>query len=81
MMMNLVLHLLLWTYLIQRKKLIAFAASVVVFKYAIFGIITYKILGLMWVSPLWFCAGVGSLLLSSVTVALMVAFAREDYVI
>lgn len=74
---NLLLHLLVWGYLIGRKKLIAFAVSIIVFKYAIFGAIIYKILRLTWVSPVWFCIGVGSFVLSS----LIVALAREEYVI
>jgi len=74
---NLLLHLLVWRYLIGGKKLIAFAVSIIVFKYAIFGAIIYKILGLPWVSPIWFCAGISSFVLSSV----MVAIAREEYVI
>ena len=74
---NLLLHTLVWGYLIGRKKLIAFAVSIIVFKYAIFGAIIYKILRLTWVSPMWFCIGVGTFVLSS----LMVALAREEYVI
>ena len=74
---NLILHVLVWTTLIRRKKLIAFAALVVVFKYAIFGAIIYKILGFAWASPLWFCLGVSTFVVSAV----LVAFSKEEYVI
>jgi hypothetical protein len=74
---NLLLHVLVWGYMIGRKKLIAFAVALIVFKYAIFGAIVYKILGLTWVSPLWFCVGVGTFVVTSVIVAL----SREEYVI
>ena len=75
--LNLGLHWLVWGYLIQRKKLIAFAVTLIVFKYAIFGTIIYKVLGLPTAKPLWFCVGVGSLLVSS----LLVAVTRKENVV
>jgi hypothetical protein len=74
---NLVLHVFVWTYLIVKKKLIAFAISIIVFKYAIFGAIIYNILKTSWVDPLYFSAGIGTLVISS----LCVAFLRNEYVV
>lgn len=62
---NLVLHILVWGFFV-RKKLIAFAATVIVFKYGILAAIIYKILQMDWSDPIWFCVGVSTLVLSAV---------------
>ncbi len=48
-----------------QKKLIALSISVIVFKYAILGIIIYKLLSFAWVDRLWLCVGLGSLVVSA----------------
>jgi hypothetical protein len=48
-----------------QKKLIALSISIIVFKYAILGIIIYKLLGLAWVDRLWLCVGLASLVVSA----------------
>lgn len=78
-LINLLLHLFVWSRMIH-KKLIALALSVIVFKYAILGTIIYKILRLPWMDSrgtLWFCIGVSSLMFSAV----IFAISRKDDVI
>jgi hypothetical protein len=53
-----------------RKKLIALALGIIVFKYAILGLIIYQLLHSTWLSPIWFCVGLGSLMLGSLIFAL-----------
>lgn len=50
--------------LIFSKKLIALAVGIIVFKYAILGIIIYTLVHRPWFNPLWFSFGVSSLILS-----------------
>jgi hypothetical protein len=58
-----------------QKKLIALSLSIIVFKYAILGIIIYKLLSLPWVDRLWLCVGLASLVVSSLFFA---SVARTD---
>jgi hypothetical protein len=58
-----------------QKKLIALSLSIIVFKYAILGIIIYKLLSLPWVDRLWLCVGLASLVVSSLFFA---SIARND---
>ena len=53
-----------WSRMIQ-KKLIALSVSVIVFKYAILGIIIYNLLSLKWVDKMWLCVGLSSLVVSA----------------
>ena len=53
-----------------QKKLIALSTGLIVFKYAILGTILYQILKASWLSPLWFCVGVGTLMLAAFGTAL-----------
>ena len=55
---------------LMQKKRLALSILVIVFKYAILGAILYKILKTTWVQPMWFCAGVGTLMLASLAMAL-----------
>ena len=50
--------------LIISKKLIALAIGIIVFKYAILGIIIYNLVHSIWFKPLWFSLGVASFILS-----------------
>jgi len=52
--------------LIFKKKLIALAIGIIVFKYAILGIIIYTLVKLSWLDPLWFSIGVASFILSAI---------------
>lgn len=63
----------LWSRLIA-KKLVAVALLIIVFKYAIFGLILYKILLTSWIHPLAFSAGIANIVLA----ALLAALTSED---
>lgn len=56
---------------IFKKKLIALMVLVIVFKYAILGIIIYLLVKQSWLVPLWFAAGVSSMMMGSVLYAVM----------
>ncbi|MGZ3768442.1 MAG: hypothetical protein ACXVCP_01125 [Bdellovibrio sp.] len=60
--------------LIFQKKLIALAILIIVFKYAILGIIIFTLVKLSWFTPLWFSLGVASFILSAIVYALREAF-------
>lgn len=60
--------------LIFKKKLIALAIGIIVFKYAILGIIIYTIVKLPWFNPLWFSLGVASFVISGIGYSLKEAF-------
>ena len=47
-----------------QKKLIALSITIIVFKYAILGIIIYKLLSFAWVDRIWLCTGLASLVVS-----------------
>lgn len=56
--------------LIFKKKLIALAIGIIVFKYAILGIIIFTLVKISWFNPLWFSLGVASFILSGIFYAL-----------
>jgi hypothetical protein len=58
-----------WSRALQ-KKLIALALGIIVFKYAILGLIIYRLLQTEWLNAIWFCVGLGSLILASLVFAL-----------
>jgi len=63
--------LLAWGWgLIFSKKMIALAIGIIVFKYAILGIIIYTLVHLQWFAPLWFAIGVSSFALSALIYAI-----------
>lgn len=64
MMFNVGALWILWSRLIQ-KKLIALALAIIVFKYAILGIIIYQLLKAPWVSVIWLSVGFGMLMVAS----------------
>lgn len=53
-----------WFHMIQ-KKLVAVSLMIIVFKYAILGVIIYKLLSFEWIQKGWFCVGLGSLIVST----------------
>lgn len=65
--------------LIFQKKLVALALSVIVFKYAISGVIIYWLIEKNWFEPLWFALGVFSFALSALVYSILEALreARE----
>lgn len=63
--------------LIFQKKLIALAVMIIVFKYAILGIIIFKLMKLPWFEPLWFALGVSSFILSALAYAIQEALSEE----
>lgn len=52
--------------LIFQKKLIALAIGIIVFKYAILGVIIFTVVKLSWFMPLWFVMGVASFMFSAI---------------
>lgn len=63
--------LLAWGWgLIFSKKMIALAMGIIVFKYAILGIIIYTLVHLHWFAPLWFAMGIASFALSALIYAI-----------
>ncbi|MGZ5278938.1 MAG: hypothetical protein ACXWC9_03295 [Pseudobdellovibrionaceae bacterium] len=61
-----------------QKKLIALSISIIVFKYAILGIIIYKLLSLAWVDRIWLCVGLASLVVSALFFASVAKTDDED---
>ena len=69
--------------LIFKKKLVALAIGIIVFKYAILGIIIFQLVKKPWLSPLWFCLGIASFALTAVIYSLSEALSegRTDNVV
>lgn len=61
---------------IFNKKLIALAVSLIVFKYAILGLIIYQLIKVMLVDPFWLAMGIASFILSALVYALWTNFSR-----
>ncbi|WP_347355647.1 hypothetical protein [Bdellovibrio sp.] len=68
--------------LIFSKKLVALAIGIIVFKYAILGIIIFKLVALPWFDTLWFALGVASFILSALAYAVKEALreGKEDVI-
>ena len=62
---------------IFKKKLIALMVLVIVFKYAILGIIIYLLLKQTWLFPFWFAAGVSSMMIGSLIYAVTLRNTEE----
>jgi hypothetical protein len=62
-------HYFVWSRFL-RKKLIALALGIIVFKYAILGLIIYRLLHTDWLNPIWFSVGLSSLMVGSFIFAL-----------
>ena len=63
---------------IFQKKYIALAIAIIVFKYAILGVITYWFVHQAWAQLLWFALGVASFVVSALVYAILEAFKEED---
>ncbi len=73
------LSLLTWAWSkILSKKIIALAVSVIVFKYAIFALIIYKILTDPGTEKLWFGAGLSTLMITVCSFALFRNLEKDD---
>ena len=64
-----------WSWIFN-KKLIALAVSLIVFKYAILGLIIYRLIKVMAINPFWFSMGVASFFLSALVYALWTNLSR-----
>ncbi len=62
--LNVVSLAVAWTFITQ-KKLIALSVSLIVFKYAILGVIIYQLLKFPWLNALWMSVGLSSLLITT----------------
>jgi hypothetical protein len=60
--------------LIFRKKLIALSVLIIVFKYAILGVIIYHLIAHGLAQPIWFSVGVTSMMVSSLIYGLTLGF-------
>ena len=73
--LNFVLLWMGWS-LIFKKKLVAVSISIIVFKYAILGIIVFRIANQPWLDPLWFCLGIASFVVTSLLYAISKALSE-----
>ena len=64
--------------LIFQKKLIALAVILIIFKYAILGVILFQIVKMQWLSLLWFSLGVASFVTAAFAYAVNVARKKEE---
>lgn len=64
--------------LVFRKKLIALSVLIIVFKYAILGVIIYHFVKQSWMQPFWFATGVASMMGASLIYALTQSFFNEE---
>jgi hypothetical protein len=63
--------------LVIQKKLVALGVSLIVFKYAILGIIIFTLTKLDWFSSIWFAMGVASFIVSAIYYAISEALREE----
>ncbi|MBK9324675.1 MAG: hypothetical protein IPM97_17305 [Bdellovibrionaceae bacterium] len=64
--------------LVFRKKLVALSVLIIVFKYAILGVIIYQLVKQTWLLPFWFAAGVASMMIASLIFATTAGFFKEE---
>jgi hypothetical protein len=63
---------------IFQKKYIALAIGIIVFKYAILGVIIYWFVHQAWSQPLWYALGVASFIITALAYAVMEALKKEE---
>jgi hypothetical protein len=63
--------------LVFRKKLIALSVLIIVFKYAILGVIIYHFVKQPWMQPYWFAAGVASMMFGSLIYGLTIGIFED----
>lgn len=64
--------------LVFRKKLIALSVLIIVFKYAILGVIIYHFVKQSWLQPFWFATGVATMMGASLIYALTQGFFEKE---
>jgi hypothetical protein len=64
--------------LVFNKKLVALSVLIIVFKYAILGVIIYVIVKQNWLLPIWFAGGVASMMMASLIYGLTLRFFKEE---
>lgn len=64
--------------MVFRKKLIALSVLIIVFKYAILGVIIYHFVRQTWMQPFWFAIGVASMMGASLIYALTQSFFKDE---
>jgi hypothetical protein len=64
--------------MVFQKKLIALAVLIIVFKYAILGIIIYLLVKQSWLLPLWFAGGVSSMMVAALIYGLTLGYFKEE---
>ncbi|RYZ88882.1 MAG: hypothetical protein EOP06_10195 [Proteobacteria bacterium] len=60
------------------KKLIALSVLIIVFKYAILGVIIYLLVKQSWLLPFWFAAGITSIMMAALIYGLTLGFFKEE---
>ncbi len=68
--------------MIFRKKFIALSLCIIVFKYAILGIIIYWVVRQGWMQLIWFILGIASFAITSLTYAILESLkeGKEDVI-
>lgn len=60
------------------KKLVALSVLIIVFKYAILGVIIYVVVKQNWLLPIWFAGGIASMAIASLIYGLTLGFFKDD---
>lgn len=76
-LLNFLLLGLAWK-LIFTQKFVALSVGVIVFKYAILGIIIFRLVKLPWVDLLWFALGVATFMIPAVVYAVREALNKKE---
>jgi hypothetical protein len=64
--------------MIFNKKQVALSVLIIVFKYAILGVIIYVLVNQKWLSPFWFSAGIASMMVASLAYGLTLGLFKEE---
>jgi len=75
--LNVLTLTILWSF-IYRKKFVALSVAIIIFKYAILGVILYKLFALPWVDKIWLCVGLGSLLVTTLLFAVLAPERKDE---
>ena len=62
---------------IFQKKFVALSIGIIVFKYAILGVIIYHFVKQSWMQPFWLSAGVATMMFGSLTYGLTLGFFED----
>lgn len=64
--------------MVFNKKLVALSVLIIVFKYAILGVIIYVVVKQNWLLPFWFAGGVASMMVASLMYGLTLGFFKQE---